>query len=247
MGTAGVRIVLAGVLAYPVVVLMLVKATALGVLDSFFLAGLVQLLPTLALGQIVLARGVVIERVPAYLNSGSSILLLGASGLFMGQGLVGLSGLGLEAPWSVANLIWTGVLVVVGIGTLLVFLVVRRVLQIEETELVHELMPVTGKEKSLFSVLSLCAGFGEEMAYRGYAISALVVATGSATFALVLTSATFGVLHAYQGPIGVARTGVIGLIMGGAFLYTGSLWPPIVAHALIDLMVGLVLKVRLLS
>ena len=93
----------------------------------------------------------------------------------------------------------------------------------------------------------LSAGFGEETAYRGYAISALVVATGSATLALTLTSATFGVLHAYQGPIGVVRTGVVGLIMGAAFLYTGSLWPLMIAHALIDLFAGLVLKERLLS
>ena len=90
-------------------------------------------------------------------------------------------------------------------------------------------------------------GFGEEMAYRGYALTALVLATGSATLALIVTSATFGVLHAYQGPIGVVRTGVVGVIMGAAFLHTGSLWPPIFAHALIDLVAGLILKERLLS
>lgn len=237
----------AGVLAYPVVALMLAKTTALGMLDAFFLTALVELLPILAVAQVVLARQMVIERVPAYVNSGSSILLLGALGLYMGQRLVGLSGLGLETPWSMENLVWTAVLLGAGIVTLLAFRWIRRALQIEETEFVHELMPVTGKERGLFAVLSLCAGFGEEMAYRGYAISALMVASGSATLALVLTSATFGVLHAYQGPIGVVRTGVVGLTMGGAFLYTGSLWPAIAAHALIDLVAGLVLKERLLS
>ena len=241
------RIVLTGVLAYPVVVLLLARGTALGMLDALFLAGLLELLPTLALGQMALARGVVTERTPAYLNSGATILVLGLLGLFMGHRLVGRPAMGFDAPLSVGNLLWTGLLLGAGVGILLAFRSIRRALGIEETPLVHELMPVTGKERGLFAVLSLCAGFGEETAYRGYAISALVVATGSATFALVLTSATFGVLHAYQGPIGVVRTGVVGLIMGAAFLYTGSLWPPIAAHVLIDLVVGLVLKERLLS
>ncbi len=241
------RIVLAGALAYPVIVLLLVKATALGLLDALFLAGLLELLPTLALGQMVLARDVVIERAPAYMTSGSTVLLLGILSLFMGRRLVGPPALGLEAPLSVANVLWTGALFLIGIGTLLVFRAVRRALGTEETRLVHQLMPVTGKERRLFAGLSLCAGFGEEMAYRGYALTALVLATGSATLALIVTSATFGVLHAYQGPIGVVRTGVVGLIMGAVFLHTGSLWPPIVAHTLIDLVAGLVLSERLLS
>ena len=241
------RIVLAGALAYPVIVLLLVKATALGLLDALFLAGLLELLPTLALGQMALARDVVIERAPAYMNSGSTVLLLGILSLFMGRRLVGPPALGLEAPLSVSNILWTGALFLVGIGTLLVFRAVRRAMGTEETRLVHQLMPVTGKEKRLFAGLSLCAGFGEEMAYRGYALTALVLATGSATLALIVTSATFGVLHAYQGLIGVVRTGVVGLIMGAAFLHTGSLWPPIVAHTLIDLVAGLALRERLLS
>ena len=241
------RLVLVGVLAYPVVALLLSKTTPLGLLDAFVVTGLVELLPTLAVAQVILAREVVLERVPAYLNSGLSILLLGAMSLYMGGRLVGLAGLGLNTPWSANNVVWTVALLGVGVITLLVFCQIGRVLQIDETDFVHELMPVTGKEKGLFAVLSLCAGFGEEMAYRGYAISALIVASGSATLALVLTSASFGVLHAYQGPIGVIRTGVVGLIMGGAFLYTGSLWPAIGAHALIDLVAGLVLKERLLS
>ncbi len=241
------RIVLAGALAYPVIVVLLVKATALGLLDALFLVGLLELLPALALGQMVLARDMVIEKVPAYMNSGSTVLLLGILSLFMGRRLVGLPALGLEAPLSIANVLWTGALFLIGIGTLLVFLAVRKAMGTEETRLVHQLMPVTGKERRLFAGLSLCAGFGEEMAYRGYALTALILATGSATLALIVTSATFGVLHAYQGPIGVVRTGVVGLIMGAVFLHTGSLWPPIVAHTLIDLVAGLVLSERLLS
>ena len=117
----------------------------------------------------------------------------------------------------------------------------------EETRLVHGLMPGTGREVGLFAGLSFCAGFGEEVAYRGYALTALMLATGSAALALIVTSATFGMLHAYQGPVGVVRTGVVGLIMGAAFLHTGNLWPPIIAHAIINLLAGLALREWLLS
>ena len=60
------RILLAGAFAYPLVVLLLAWATVLGVLDALYLAGLLVLLPTLALGQLALARDVVIERLPQW-------------------------------------------------------------------------------------------------------------------------------------------------------------------------------------
>ena len=85
------------------------------------------------------------------------------------------------------------------------------------------------------------------MAFRGYAIPAVIVAGGSAPVALALTSAAFALLHSYQGVLGVVRTGVIGMTMGAVFLHTGSLWPLMVAHVLIDLVVGFVLADRLLS
>ena len=95
--------------------------------------------------------------------------------------------------------------------------------------------------------MSFCAGFGEEIAYRGYAIPAVIVAGGSAPAALAVTSVAFAVLHSYQGVLGVVRTGVVGLIMGMVFLHTGSVWPPMVAHVLIDLAVGFLLADKLLS
>ncbi len=240
-------LLLAGLSAYPLLALFLAQRSGLGLLDGLFLAGLLELLPVLALGQVMLARDVEIERVPAYLHSGATILVLGILSLLMGRRVGGLEALGLETPLSASDLVWTGALSAAGLVTLLAFRRLRRALGKEETQLVRDLMPVTRQEMGLFAWLSLCAGFGEEVAYRGYAMTALMLVSGSAALALIVTSATFGVLHAYQGPIGVVRTGVIGLIMGAALLHTGSLWPPIVAHALIDLIAGLVVRERLLS
>jgi membrane protease YdiL (CAAX protease family) len=132
-------------------------------------------------------------------------------------------------------------------GTLWLFLALRHRGGWSESHLVRELMPVTGREKVLYAGLSICAGFGEELAYRAYAIPVVILASGSTVVALALTSAAFAVLHSYQGALGVVRTGAIGVIMGAVFLHTGSVWPPIVAHVLIDLAVGFVLADRLLS
>ena len=85
------------------------------------------------------------------------------------------------------------------------------------------------------------------MAFRGYAIPAVSVAGGAVPMALALTSAAFAVLHSYQGVLGVVRTGVVGVIMGAVFLHTGSLWPLIVAHVVIDLAVGFVFADKLTS
>ena len=93
----------------------------------------------------------------------------------------------------------------------------------------------------------MCAGLGEEVAYRGYAISAVVMAGGSAPFAAIVTSVAFGLVHSYQGFIGIFRTGIFGLIMGSALLYTESLWSLVLAHTLIDLLAGLVLTKKLLD
>jgi membrane protease YdiL (CAAX protease family) len=61
----------------------------------------------------------------------------------------------------------------------------------------------------------------------------------------VLTSAVFGVLHAYQGSLGMVRTAVLGGVLAWGFLASGSLWPAIAAHAVIDVVAGTLLADRL--
>jgi len=92
--------------------------------------------------------------------------------------------------------------------------------------------------------LSLAAGLGEETAYRGYLITVLAPLTGLAG-AAVLSSAVFGVLHVYQGWLGIPRTALLGGLLAWGFLASGSLWPAIVAHTVIDLIAGIALGERL--
>ena len=53
--------------------------------------------------------------------------------------------------------------------------------------------------------------------------------------AVVVTSLVFGLAHSYQGPAGMARVSLVGLAFAGLYLLSGSLWLPIVAHAILDL------------
>jgi len=244
-----VRVTIAGLIGYTAVVYVLLSFTRLGWLDALFLAALIELLPVFAVVQVDLARDLMVERVQAYLTSSVMILFLGLSSLVLGSRLVGLEGMGLriEPSQVPVAILWGGATFALGIASLWFFLILRKRCGWSESRLVRELMPVTRREKVWYAGLSFCAGFGEELAYRAYAIPALIVAGGSASAAVALTSVAFAVLHSYQGVLGVVRTGVVGVIMGMVFLHTGSVWPAIVAHVLIDLAVGFVLADRLLA
>ncbi len=243
------RVAVVGLIGYVAVVYVLLSSTPLGWLDALFLAALIELLPVFAIVQADLARDLAVQRAQAYVTSAVTILFLGAMSFALGSRLVGMEGMGLQIePGRVTYaILWGAGAFALGTGTLGFFLVLRKTGGWSESRLVRELMPVTPRERRLYAGLSFCAGFGEELAYRGYAIPAVIVAGGSAPAALAVTSVAFAVLHSYQGVLGVVRTGVVGVIMGAVFLHTGSVWPPMIAHAAIDLAVGFVLADRLLA
>jgi CAAX protease family protein len=84
------------------------------------------------------------------------------------------------------------------------------------------------------------AGFLEEFLWRGYLMSRLIDVQGKQTrlawvIALVSSAIIFGLIHLFQGPVGMLRTGAIGLVFGLFYLALGrNLWPLIIAHAFID-------------
>ena len=246
---AWIRRLLAGAGAlFPLLVLGLWKLTPLGFWDAVFTTFLVEMLPIMAVVQLpFLDESIPLPRIPVYLSSGVVILGVGLGALALGGGSLGIgvmglgpAPLGLVVPWTLG--LTGGVLAIMGL-----FLVIRRKLGLRESPLLPLLLPETGREKTVFALLSLAAGSGEEMAYRGYLIPALSPVLGGEWMAAVFTSAVFGVLHAYQGWLGVVRTGVLGFVLAGSFIYLGSLWPAILAHALLDLLAGLVLGKALLK
>ncbi len=83
------------------------------------------------------------------------------------------------------------------------------------------------------------AAFGEEIAYRGYLLTRAADvgrrSPAACWTAMILVSILFGYGHYYKGPAGVIDSGVAGLILGAAYLLSGSnLWVSILAHGFID-------------
>src|SRR5262245_42097107 len=94
-------------------------------------------------------------------------------------------------------------------------------------------LPQDRADQVAFRGLSVTAGVCEEWLVRGWLLAVLAPLAGTARAAF-LSSAMFGIAHAYQGPKGILKTGLVGLIMAGLAWATGSIWAPIVIHALID-------------
>ena len=97
------------------------------------------------------------------------------------------------------------------------------------------LLPANGRERGCFVAVALTAGVCEELLYRGFLFFWIERFTPSPTVAVIASAVVFGAAHAYQGRGGVVGTALLGAGLGGLYVWTGSLWPPIALHALIDL------------
>jgi membrane protease YdiL (CAAX protease family) len=213
--------------------------------DTAVLVALLVLLPVLALLQARMLRGIEVERMGAYVSSAFTLLILGGCAWLVGIRDGGAAAMGLaRLPWETFAG-WTLALVAVGLAVTAAFREAGRRLGLRETRLLRDLLPRTGRERAVFAALSLAAGTGEELAYRGYVIPVLGSVTG-APLAAAASALVFGVLHVYQGPLGMARTALLGGVLGWGFLASGSLWPPIAAHALLDILLGMALAERMM-
>lgn len=241
------RLVQGGFLAYFFLVWALWTWSPLGLWGCVYLAFLLELLPLLGLAQLPLADDEgPFPRIGVYLSSGAVILALGWGGLVIGSGEFGRDLMGMGPVQPVSLVLWAAGATLGVLALQLAFLLGRIRAGIKETPLLHQLLPRTPEEKIIFGFLSLVAGVGEEIAFRGFAIPALVLLTGSGWGALLISSAAFGALHGYQGWLGVTRTGSMGFFLGAVLLLSGSLWPAILAHVVLDLISGLVLGDTLL-
>jgi len=102
---------------------------------------------------------------------------------------------------------------------------------------VERLMPRQGSDFRLFAALACTAGLCEEFLFRGYLawVAGLVLPFPVAPAAQALV---FGLCHAYQGWRGIVMTTFAGVFLTAIVLVTGSLWPSILIHALMDLHAG---------
>jgi membrane protease YdiL (CAAX protease family) len=99
------------------------------------------------------------------------------------------------------------------------------------------LLPRTAGERRLFTVVGVTAGVCEEWLYRGFFLAVVAALAGGLPTGLlvVVAAVAFGLAHAYQGPVGILTTGLLGGVMAALYLQTGSLLLPVLLHAAIDL------------
>ena len=128
------------------------------------------------------------------------------------------------------------------VGSALVFMAphqgIQRTLQAQARGFLA-LLPRTARERWLFAGVAVTAGICEEVIFRGFGLAYVRWLWPSAPqWALVVTvGAGFGLAHLYQGPRGVVLTGIIGGYLTWTVFASGSLWPAMLIHALIDLRV----------
>jgi uncharacterized protein len=98
-------------------------------------------------------------------------------------------------------------------------------------------MPHTPDEHRWFLLLALTAGFCEQLLYRGF-LTWLVAAYVDLPAAIGVAAVAFGLAHASQGPRGVIKTALFGVLMSLVVVLTGSLVPAMIVHALVDIGAG---------
>ena len=81
------------------------------------------------------------------------------------------------------------------------------------------------------------AAFGEEFAYRIVLMRGISFVLGDSrtgqVSALVLQALMFGLIHAYQGPTGIAGSTFSGLVFGAVIIAARwSIWPAAIAHGI---------------
>jgi membrane protease YdiL (CAAX protease family) len=103
-----------------------------------------------------------------------------------------------------------------------------------------QFIPQSALELRNFVGVSITAGIVEEIVYRGFVLWYLVQFM-PLWAAVIVSSVAFGLGHGYQGANGAMRAGLVGFAFALFYVGTGSIWLPIVAHALLDILQGVAL------
>jgi membrane protease YdiL (CAAX protease family) len=99
--------------------------------------------------------------------------------------------------------------------------------------------PPTGlAEVTLWILLSISAGIGEEIVFRGYMQKQFQAATGSIAAAVILQGVIFGLAHTYQGWKQTFVISVLGILYGALVVWRRNLRASMIAHAWSDIFEG---------
>lgn len=97
-------------------------------------------------------------------------------------------------------------------------------------------------EIALAVLLVAVVAISEETIFRGYITNRLQIATKSTTAAVPLSAVIFALGHGYEGSLGVATVGIMGLAFNLIYLWRKSLVTPVVLHFLQDFIAIIVVR-----
>ena len=103
---------------------------------------------------------------------------------------------------------------------------------------VHLVTPTDRTEYGLWAVISMLAGIGEEITYRGVLFAIVTALTGSPAASVVLCSLAFGAGHLVQGWQAAAAVVLFAAAFHLIVMASGSLHLAIIVHAGYDLIAG---------
>lgn len=104
---------------------------------------------------------------------------------------------------------------------------------------VHYFMHENGMERAWWFLVSVLAGVGEEITWRGVQTTLLVLLTGRYWIAAALSAASFGAAHALQGWRAAAIIVFFGLGFQVIVFASGSLYVAMAVHVAYDVTAGL--------
>lgn len=107
---------------------------------------------------------------------------------------------------------------------------------------VQPFLPRDLPESAVWVLLSLSAGFCEEVVFRGYFQRQFQALWGNAALAISAQAVIFGIAHGYQGWRNVIVITVFGALFGLLAHWRRSLVPGMAAHAWTDIVGGLVFR-----
>ncbi|MEJ2614417.1 MAG: type II CAAX endopeptidase family protein [Ignavibacteriaceae bacterium] len=106
----------------------------------------------------------------------------------------------------------------------------------------HNLLPQNYLEYTLFFILSLSAGFCEEIIYRGYFQKQFSSIFKNKWIAILLQGFLFGFSHGYQGIKYMVLISVFGVLLGLLAAYVKNLKPGMIAHSWENIFSGIILQ-----
>ncbi len=111
------------------------------------------------------------------------------------------------------------------------------------------ILPSTWREFAHFgTVVSISAGVCEEIVFRGFIVTYLLVFTAgyeySVQIAVVGSALVFGIVHAYQGGLALFKITLLSMLFAWLFIMTKSLLLLIFLHIAVDFCSGLLAFIK---